>query len=117
MSDRDWRAEVDAAEPWNLEPHYSQWVGDLTKYGLHEKADIATALAIQSQELTALRTELAAVTKDAERYRWLKERLDSADFSCGSPPRYVLMFRMDPLFRISANLDCSIDAAIEKERT
>jgi hypothetical protein len=56
----DWRVAVDDADPEALEPFYSQWVGHLTKFRLHDKADIATALAIQSAAYAALYDELAA---------------------------------------------------------
>lgn len=63
----DWRNAVDEADPENLEPHYSTWVAGLTKYGLHDKADIATLLALLTVDIFTLRTTLAAETERRER--------------------------------------------------
>ena len=39
------------ADPAALEPWYSHWVMELTAQGLHDKADIATVLAILSKRI------------------------------------------------------------------
>lgn len=53
---------------------------------------------------------VAELHADAERYRWIKERLLGADFAWGDPSTSVWVFETDA--PISADLDASIDAAI-----
>ncbi len=61
-------------------------------------------------ELAQVKAERDAAVADAERYRWLKPLLDSADFAYGDPPRSVIVFAWDR--PVSANLDAMLDAAL-----
>lgn len=58
----DWRN----ADPEELEPFYSKWVGLLTSEGLHAKADIATVLAMLDRA-ASLRPEQDDALRDALR--------------------------------------------------
>lgn len=58
------------------------------------------------EDLALLREQYRA---DAERYRWIRARLHSADFAYGEPPVRVITFRW-PHAPIGADLDASIDA-------
>lgn len=54
----------------------------------------------------------AEAQKDAERYRFLRDRLYCADFSYGDTSECCAVFKWPRHARISANLDASIDAAL-----
>lgn len=56
--------------------------------------------------------ERDALKADAERYKWLKQRLLCADFSYGDPSEAcnALVFEIPEDMRVSADLDSSIDA-------
>lgn len=43
----------------------------------------------------------------------MRERLDCADFAYGDPPHSVLVFGIHDTMRVSANLDATIDAAMQ----
>ena len=64
---------------------------------------------VQSLQLSA---ENKALKADAERYKWLKQRLLCADFSYGDPSEAcnALVFEIPEDMRVSADLDSSIDA-------
>jgi len=72
-------------------------------------ADEQTDFAIKNAN------ERDALKADAERYRWLKQRLLCADFSYGdsSEACNALVFEMPEDMRVSADLDSSIDAMKE----
>lgn len=61
----------------------------------------------------ALEAALAEAKKDAERYRFLKERLHGADFMYGENEISVLLFSWP--HAVSANLDKSVDTAMRGE--
>lgn len=61
-------------------------------------------------ELIELAREL---DKEAARYRWLRDRYYASDFSYGSPPEFVICFRMPDDARVSANLDATLDEAMQ----
>lgn len=62
------------------------------------------------QVVADLRAELAATSKDAARWEWLKARMLSADFKADD---YVgLTFELPAGSRVSANADATIDAAM-----
>ncbi len=54
--------------------------------------------------------------RDAERYRWLRDRLLAADFAYGDPPTCAVVFEWPESASIGADLDESIDAATKGER-
>jgi hypothetical protein len=97
--------------------HFSdQWVRLCAILGVDKIAIMETVSLVQSK-LEAAESRALESAKDAARYQFLKERLHGADFAYGSPPEYVLTFKMPDDMRISANLDISLDAAIgERER-
>lgn len=51
-----------------------------------------------------------ALSKDAERYRWLRDRYVAADFAYGDPPSVAMVFEMPGEMRFSPDLDFTIDA-------
>ena len=59
-----------------------------------------------------LKADYDALKADAERYKWLKQRLLCADFSYGEPSegRNALVFEIPTDMRVSTDLDSSIDA-------
>lgn len=64
-----------------------------------------------------IHANIRAMKKDAERYRWLRERYIGFDFGWnadenGDNGKQVLFFEMDNGMRISADIDASIDAQI-----
>lgn len=56
-------------------------------------------------ELAALKAETEALRKDAERYRWLRSRLDSKDIS-------IIRMRNDPNPEFDDEVDTATDAAM-----
>ena len=67
--------------------------------GQHEYGDIAEALAEQQR-------------KDADRYRWLRDRYAAADFQWGEHRECVLVFEWPEECSVSGNCDATIDAAM-----
>lgn len=59
-----------------------------------------------------LTDELAANKRDAERYRWLRERLLGADFDWNENGITVLAFEFPRNVGIGGNCDKNIDAAM-----
>ena len=56
--------------------HYMRHVAAMTAEGLHSKSDIAAELAYRDIEIERLKTVIQQAevnTKDAKRYRWLRE--------------------------------------------
>lgn len=74
--------------------------------GLH-CVDLRQAAA----EITRLRAEAEALRKDAERYRWLRDRLFGADWDWNNEGVPVVLFRWPDGASIGADLDAAIDAA------
>jgi len=70
-----------------------------------EMLELATDLKGARAEITRLRAELAERKRDAERYRWLRGKLDPADIA-------ILRIRSDPCDAVDAQVDASIDAAL-----
>lgn len=62
-------------------------------------------------EITRLRAEAEALRKDAERYRWLRDRLFGADWDWNNEGVPVVLFRWPDGASIGADLDAAIDAA------
>lgn len=58
--------------------------------------------------------EIAALKKDAIRYRWLKERLIGADFDWNESGATILAFEFPRNVGIGGNCDQNIDAAIDE---
>lgn len=56
----DWRN----ANPMKLEPWFARWMMALTSEGLHDKADIATVLAMQSLELASAERRIETLAGD-----------------------------------------------------
>ena len=69
-----------------------------------------TPLMVRAVDFNALHAECQKLRKDAERYRWLKERLLGADFDWGGAQ--VLVFEMPAGFSVSADADATIDDAM-----
>ena len=63
--------------------------------------------------ITELRQQLSAAQADAERYRWLRDRLFGADWDWNGEGVPVVLFRWPESASIGANLDAAIDAATE----
>ena len=60
---------------------------------------------------SALGDEVAGLREDAERYRWLRPRLFSADFDYNENGIVALVFEMPPNSQIWADCDMTVDAA------
>ena len=54
--------------------YYTRHVDAMTGEALHAKSAIAAELAHRDMEIERLLAEVAAIRKDAERYRWLRDR-------------------------------------------
>lgn len=80
---------------------------------LQQYWDAAPALAkgLADGERAAM-AELAALRKDAERYRWLAARLLAADFDYNGEGVQALVFELPHGCAVSANCDATIDAAM-----
>lgn len=78
---------------WNLQEYDSE---------MHREA---------AAEITRLRAEAEAMGKDAERYRWLRDRLFGADWDWNNEGVPVVLFRWPDGASIGADLDAAIDAA------
>ncbi len=61
----------------------------------------------QREEINKIKAERDAALRDAERYRWLRNKTRTLDFSYGTASSYVSMCR------IGTPLDAAIDAARE----
>lgn len=71
-------------------------------------AKALTHVAELQAENATLKAQLAAAQKDAERYRWLRERMDLKDVS-------IIRLRNDPNEDYDSEVDVAIDAAIAQE--
>lgn len=76
----------------------------------------STVLAMQSKA-QRLERELEEARVKANRYQWLKERIECADFEYGSPPHPVLIFAIPTYMKVSGDLDKTIDQAIAEQIT
>lgn len=101
------------ADPEQMEPYYSYWVGALTSEGLHAKADIATVLALLHQQRDDL---------DDDARRLHREKMDALFGSDGMPANAHLIEALDwALRRIRTSLDqgemyAKAEAALEQAK-
>ncbi len=98
------KAMWENADPELLEPWYTHWVGALTAQGLHDKADIATVLAILSQRA-------ADSASDVQRLHRDKMDLLTEKLSARSATRRIDPSGGDPVFPF--DLADRIEAAID----
>ncbi len=94
--------------------HYMRHVAAMTTEGLYSKSDIAAELAHRDIEIERLKLviqEAEANTKDAQRYRWLREH--------GRYSGKVLVDHADMgrVLRIEKQLDEIIDAEMQRPNT
>lgn len=59
--------------------------------------------------------EIERLTKDAQRYRWLRGRLLAADFEWGDPAVPVLVFSWPADVGVGGDCDMNIDAAMKEQ--
>lgn len=71
--------------------------------------------AFKDREIERLRAEEAGLREDAERYRWLRPRLFSADFDYNENGIVALVFEMPPSTQFWADCDMTVDAARKGE--
>ena len=84
---------------------------------MERERDIAQGNAQMHMEAARdLAVQLEAAQADAERYRWLRERLIGADFDWQESGIYALVFEMPEGVGVSADCDKTIDAAMLKAR-
>lgn len=69
-----------------------------------------------ANEREALLAERDALKKDAERYRWLRQRLVGASFNWDDEGMAVLAFELPDGVSIGADCDKNIDAALQGEQ-
>ena len=79
-------------------------------YKMHQQTETREMLDLRS-ERDALLAERDAAQKDAERYRWLRQRLVGASFDWDDEGMTVLAFEMPDGVSIGADCDKNIDAA------
>lgn len=60
--------------------------------------------------------ELAALRKDAERYRWLRNRLLAADWDYMGTGDTVLVFTVPAEITVSADCDATMDSAMQASK-
>lgn len=65
------------------------------------------------RHVDSLQAEVAALRRDADRYRWLRTRMLAADFDYGGDGTQVLIFEMPSAFAASADCDMTIDDAMQ----
>ncbi len=73
---------------------------------------VGTAPAAQAQQPDDVRPHSSRTRKDALRYRWLRERLLSADFDYGGEGVAALVFELPAGSAVSADCDATIDGAM-----
>lgn len=71
---------------------------------------------VSHEDYEALLAERDALAKDAERYRWLRQRLVGASFDWDDEGMVVLAFEMPADLSIGADCDKNIDAAMQGEQ-
>lgn len=79
----------------------------LTSYNIGQVAKLEAQIAVLTTELARVKAERDAALKDAERYRWLRERCDAADIAVFN------MRGLDGDNTVSHEVDAAIDAARE----
>lgn len=78
-----------------------------------DECDVRVVLA---SDYDALLAERDALAKDAERYRWLRQRLVGASFDWDDEGTVVLAFEMPAGLSIGADCDKNIDNALQGEQ-
>lgn len=77
-------------------------------------------VSLMAEEILDLRSRLRAAEKDAERYRWLRERYYAADFSYGAYDGFsaieAMVFRMPEGHVFTSSCDKTIDTAMEQSK-
>ena len=98
----------DTHQTWMKENSPGGWIDDLRK----ENKALLKANLDCIDHFNTLKADYDALKADAERYKWLKQRLLCADFSYGEPSegRNALVFEIPTDMRVSTDLDSSIDA-------
>lgn len=87
------------------DPAYTPMTNHLT--------DVHTVPLVLASDYDALLAERDALAKDAERYRWLRQRLVGASFDWDDEGMTVLAFEMPDGVSIGADCDKNIDAAMQ----
>ena len=67
-------------------------------------------------ENASLRERLEKAEKDAERSKFLSDKLLSVDFDWDESGDVALIFKWNPEWRVSANYEATIDAAIKAQK-
>lgn len=114
--------------------YYIRHVFAMTKYGLHDKSDIAAELAWRDQQIATLRAEIAdmreeldatieqrdllsqemlRLEKDAGRYAWLATKFRSGGLKMDGTSMWYLPASVPGVRALT--LDAAIDAAIAEE--
>jgi len=70
--------------------------------------------AEQAESDRLMHQEIDQLRKDAERYRWLRDRYAAADFQWGEHNECVLVFEWPEECSVSGSCDATIDAAMLK---
>lgn len=78
--------------------------------------DVHTVPLVLASDYDALLAERDALKKDAERYRWLRQRMVGASFDWDDEGMVVLAFEMPAGLSIGADCDKNIDAALQGEQ-
>jgi len=78
--------------------------------------DIENEEYVLASDYEDLLAERDALAKDAERYRWLRQRLVGASFDWDDEGMTVLAFEMPDGVSIGADCDKNIDAALQGEQ-
>ena len=69
----------------------------------------------KAADCAGLEMEFLELRRDAERYRWLRERMLAADFDYNGGGTQALVFEMPDGLRYGADCDATIDAAMTKD--
>ncbi|EPL59914.1 hypothetical protein B382_23693 [Stutzerimonas stutzeri B1SMN1] len=84
---------------------------DVDKFGSPRAYESEHGRWVKRDAYDALLAERNAAQKDAERYRWLRQRLVGASFDWDDEGMTVLAFEMPDGVSIGADCDKNIDAA------
>lgn len=83
-------------------------------WGMYVLCDPANRCIDPDSDTLEDHPDTVSANKDAERYRWLRDRLMGADSTGGESGECALMFSWPKDSPVSSNCDKSIDDAIEK---
>lgn len=86
--------------------YYCRHVAAMTDEGLHRKSEIAGQLGMRDRAIDRLTAERDALRADAERYRYLRDRMAG---------EFHVYRRTDELSLLPSELDADIDAARAQE--